>query len=319
MKRDRSFAAGALRQVSDLMDYELLVSRPGIKDKDTNFIWAASFRAPIGVSFTGKNVFFNLFLPEGADKDPEKKLFLNRVGAKFEDDLWQVRRSMDEVTGTYGPALKVVVSNFKSVMLDYTYILKGRFYAHFVFNEADLANVSNALLSLSNKVDGLRVEYLMGAAGEVRIFNAIEENEEASAVTLQAYPDGKEMKWPNDKGNTFFALGNVPEKGVKLVARTDAAKIPKVLEPVEAAQMDGGIVAFHSSNMFLLKLLELIAANYIVVHGFYGSANEDTVTLSVIVPTQQTSALLKVLREMMEEGDSLNFGILEIVDLKELL
>lgn len=320
MKPEESFASRALRNVSKLMDYEVLVSRPGVSEPDSNFIWASTFRAPIGVSFVGESVYFNLFLPEGSEHEGDKKLFLSRVGAKFLDGLWQVRRSMDQVGWTYGPALKMAVTSFRSVILDYTYISKGRTFAHFTFNEMDLDDISETLLMVSNQLDGLRVEYLKKIRGEITVFKVINENEEVSTLTLEAFKDGHK----NSDGHArddgmFFVLGNILDKGVKTVGRASKNSIPEILKPSGVVQMGEELVSFNSGNQFLTNLVELMASNYIVVYGFYGSALNDSINLAINVPTQQTSALMRILRMLIEDTESWSIKLKEIVYFKDLI
>ena len=320
MKPGESFALMALKKVSSLMDYEMLVSRPGISEPDSNFIWASTFRAPIGVSFIRENVFFNLFLPEGSENEGDKKLFLNRVGAKFQDDLWQVRRSMDQVKGVYGATLKIAVSNFKSVVLDYSYIKRGRTYAHLVFNEADLSSISDGLLSSRGQENGLRVEYLKKTSGEITVFKVVEDEDQVSAVTIEASYDGVESQSAgNGNEEMFFIMGNVLEKGVKTVGKLGKNGIPELLMPEDVTEMEGSLVSFSSCNQLIVDLVELMASDYIVVYGFYGSVSNHTINLTINVPSQQTPSLLKNIGQLIKSSGSWKVKLSEIIFFKDLI
>lgn len=319
MKPEESFASIALKNVSKIMDYELLVSRPGASEPDSNFIWASTFRAPVGVSFVRENVYFNLFLPEGSENEGDKKIFLNRVGAKFRDGLWQVRRSMEQFNGLYGPPMKMAVTSFRTLILDYTYISNGRSYAHFTFNEADLDNISTALLSVTNLVEGLQVEYLKKIKDEVTVFKVINEDDKVSTLTLEASHNDFSDSSQQLEDEVFFILSNVLEKGVKTVGKASKNAIPEILMPTDVKEVDGGIVSFDSRNKLLVNLVELMASSYIVVYGFYGSAVNGDINLAINVPTQQTSALMRILRQLIQDTESWSIKLKEITYFKDLL
>lgn len=310
-------AASTLGEVSTIMDYEILLSRPGITEKDTNFIWASSFRAPLSVSFLEDQMFFNLFLPEGSDGDQEKKIFLNRVGAKFLDGFWQVRRSMDEVTGAYGMAIKIALGRFHSSVLDQVYIYRGRFYAHFVFSMDELPEVSEAVLRLTSEIEDLRVEYLRGLDENTLLYRNIMENEEASIVTFIASPSGVNTK-VNGKELPFI-MGNVPDTGVRIVARCNENAVPAVLRPGNVVGFNSGLLSFSSGNDFLQGLVKLMATNHIVFNGFYGSASGEALRLSVVVPSKQTTALVKLVSMLTENGSKLKVQLQEVTDFKSLI
>ena len=59
MKLTESIAGRTLQKICWVMNHEILISRPGTGEPDTDFIWGSTFRAPIGISFIGENVFFN--------------------------------------------------------------------------------------------------------------------------------------------------------------------------------------------------------------------------------------------------------------------
>lgn len=316
MNTGKSLAASTLARASGLMAYEILISRPGMKERDTNFIWASNFRAPIGVSFSEDNVFFNLFLPDGSDKDQEKKLFLNRVGAKLIDGLWQVRRGMDEVTGNYGMGLKLAIGRFRSSILDHVYVQNGRFYSHFVFSAVELPDVSDAIMNISNEIEDLRIEYLKKLDGQTSLFNTISEDDDASVVTISISPSDNGSQGKD--GEMFFVMGNAPDGGVKIVAKGGEKEVPEVLSPVDAVELGSDITSFHSGNGFLKGLVEQLMSNYIVVHGFYGSAAGETVNLSIIVPSRQASPLVRILNSLVESLDDVKIQLQEITGFGDL-
>lgn len=59
MKLTESIAGRTLQKMCGVMNREILLSKQGIGEPDTDFIWGSTFRAPIGISFIGENVFFN--------------------------------------------------------------------------------------------------------------------------------------------------------------------------------------------------------------------------------------------------------------------
>ena len=273
MNANKSSAYRALENISNMMNYEILISRRGISDPDSDFIWASTFKAPVGISFIGENIFFNLFLPEDSEKDADKKLFLKRVEAKLQDGLWQVRRSMGQVVGNYGPALKLAVSSFRSAVLDYSYIEKGRTYVHFLFNEADLDGISRMILAVSNQIDDLRVEYLRNISNDVNVFSALRENEDVSAVTVEISPSDGKAESGSAGDVMFFVLGGVMDNGVKTLGTTKGKKVPEVLEPVEENPLGDGIQSFHSSNPYLRSLVKSLAESYAVIYASPGPAD----------------------------------------------
>lgn len=318
MLSEESFASRALKNVSTLMDYEILVSRPGISEPDSNFIWASTFRAPIGVSIVRDEVFFNLFLPAGSENEGDKKLFLNRVGAKFQDDLWQVRRSMSQVSGNYGPAMKLALSLFKSAMVDYSYISNGRTYTHMVFNRDDLQGVSRALLSIPDQVEDLRIEYMKKTGREFTVFRAIDEKEEVSSVTIEA--SQSDSPPPEGEGDPmFFLMGNILEKGVKTVGKVPGSGVPEILCPREPVQFGNSLVSFSSCNQFLMSLVELMAREYVVIYGFCGSASGNSINLTINLPSRQVPALLRILRKASSNSGEWQLNLNEVIAFSDLM
>lgn len=87
MGKRLTMASEILDRVSGIMNYELMISTAGIREADSNFMWAATFRAPVGINFIHNDVSINLFLPEGSENQKDVNLFFNRMGAKLQDGL----------------------------------------------------------------------------------------------------------------------------------------------------------------------------------------------------------------------------------------
>ncbi|AKA47985.1 hypothetical protein IX51_01520 [uncultured archaeon] len=319
MKPDESPALKALKNISCLMNFEMLVSRPGISEPDSDFIWASTFKAPIGLSFVRDDIFFNLFLPEGSESDGDKKLFLKRVGAKFQDDLWQVRRSMDQMKGPYGQGLRVVVANFRTLVIDYAYIKNGRIYVHFTFNEAELDDISSVLLSVSGQLEGLRVEYMKRIDGDITLFKGIDEIDDVSTITIEATPTGSSASMRTRYGEIFFVLGNIRENGVKAIGRSPVNAIPDIIRPEDVNDMGGGLFSFSSGNRLINKLAESMASDYVVLYGFYGSTVNSTINLVINVPRQQTAAVMRILNNAVKDEADWKVKLKEITFFKDLI
>ena len=150
MKLTGSITCRTLREICRVMDHEALLSRPGIGEPDSNFIWGSTFWAPIGISFIGENVFFNLLLPKGSENIPDKKMFLNRVEAKFYDDVWQVRRNIDQIKGAYGLPLKAAVAGAKSLTISNSYELPKA--SEKAFSDSRRSTLKSANLSGPNLI-----------------------------------------------------------------------------------------------------------------------------------------------------------------------
>ncbi|WMT45588.1 MAG: hypothetical protein RE469_05165 [Cuniculiplasma divulgatum] len=58
--------------------------------------------------------------------------------AKFQDGLWQVRGNVSELSTVHENVLNLAVSGFQSVVLNYSFIEKGRYFLHFIFNSQEL-------------------------------------------------------------------------------------------------------------------------------------------------------------------------------------
>lgn len=306
-----SHAYEALNQVSRAVDYEMLISRPGISEPDSNFIWASTFKAPVGISFIRDEIYFNLLLPKGSENETDKKIFLNRVGARYKDELWQVRRSMDQMDNMYGPSLKLAVSALDSVVLDYAYIEKGRTYAHLVFNSTELPKISHGLLSLGNQEGGMRVEYLRKASGETSVFDVIDEHEEVSAVTIEA----EELSGGYHAGKvaTYFILSNILDSGLRIVGTAGNPGVSDLLKPSGTVSVDDSTVSFTSNNQLLMDMVEMMAEEYIVVYGSYGKADGSTLSLTINIPSKQTPSLLKVLSQIVEKSEGWRITMKEVL------
>jgi hypothetical protein len=76
MKFDGSITDDILRNMPLFLDYELLVSIPGIAEADSGFMWGSNFRAPVGISLQDGKVSFNLFLPAKSEKGQKYIAFL---------------------------------------------------------------------------------------------------------------------------------------------------------------------------------------------------------------------------------------------------
>ncbi len=310
MKPSGDIASEILEQVSDLLNYELLVSTPGIKEPDSNFMWAEKFRAPVGINVIQNDVSFNLFLPEGSENEKDKKLFFSRVGAKLESGLWQVRREMSELSEDYASTIKLALGQFGSVILDYSYIQEGRYYAHFTFNDSDLAGISSTLIALNDVLQGYRIEYLRTIKHHASIFNGIEEIGEVATVSVDISREG-------GSGGGFdgyfpFVMANFLNGGVKTLGKGMGKTPPDILGPSDVSRVRGDIISFKSKNDHITELVKLVASNFIVLYGMYGVANGDSLRLMMPIPKQQTSILLKVLHTLINQRPGWNIKLSEL-------
>lgn len=314
MKPKGDMASEILEQMSDLLNYELLVSTPGIKEPDSNFMWASNFRAPVGINVIQEEVSFNLFLPEGAENDKDKKLFFSRVGAKLQDGLWQVRRIMSDLSEVYASIIKMALEQFNSVILDYSFIQEGRYYSHFTFNESDLAQISAVLISLTDVIQGYNIEFLRKLKKHIFIFNGIEEIEEVSTVTVEIYPADLERGIKPRGAESFFVMANYLNGGVKTVGIKKDGSAPNILDPFSLSEIYGNVVSFKSRNKHVMELVKRIASNFIILYGIYGAASDDYLRIMLPLPRQQKSALIKVLNDIMGNHPDWNIKISEVSD-----
>lgn len=318
MKSKKTVASGILENVSGLMDYELLVSRPGIKEADSDFMWASSFRAPIGINFVGGEGSLNLFLPEGSEDDKDKKIFLTRVGAKFQDGMWQVRKSLKEVHGEYGFALRNGLSNFRSLVLDHSYIQRGRYYAHFTFNVNDLDELSEGLMSFAEIIEGYRVEYLRKLHDPANVFDDIDERGDISMVTVEITQSSGPKANEFSEDMVYFVMSNFLDDGIKTIGKVRNNKVPKILAHSGLTDISHGVKYFKSGNELIIDLIQRIALDYIVLYGLYGAAGENYLHLMLPIPSQQTSSLLRAVRKLAGESSEWKIKLIEISSYSDL-
>lgn len=312
MKPNGDLASEILEQVSELLNYELLVSTPGIHEPDSNFMWAEKFRAPVGINVIQDDVSFNLFLPEGSENEKDKKLFFSRVGASLENGLWQVRRDMSELSEVYASTIKMALTQFRSVVLDYSYIKEGRYYAHFTFNESDLSSISATLIALNDVIHGYRIEYLRTLKDQKAIFDGVDEIREVATVCI----DITKTEGGNDGGGYAslfpFVMANFLNGGVKTLGKNVSKIPPVILEAEKISNVGGAVISFKSRNCHITELVKLIASNYIVLYGIYGIANSDSMRLMTPLPKQQTNIFLKVLNFLITEFPGWNIKLAEL-------
>lgn len=316
MKPYGDIASEILEQVSDLLNYELLVSTPGIREPDSNFMWAEKFRAPVGINVIEDEVSFNLFLPEGSENEKDKKLFFSRVGAKLENGLWQVRREMSDLSEIYSQTIKMALTQFGSVILDYSYIQEGRYYSHFTFNESDLAGISATLIALNDVIHGYNIEYLRNLKTHAAIFNGVEEIGDLATVSIEIFKDGASKNGID--GHFPFVMANFMNGGVKTLGKHIGRSPPQILEAKDVASIRGDIVSFKSKNIHITELVKLVASNFIVLYGMYGIANGETMKLMLPIPRQQTNILLKVLNTLIVDHPGWNIKLAELSEFGDL-
>lgn len=309
MISDRTIAHEILDNIPELVDYEILVSTPGVRESDSGFMWSSSFRAPACLNFIGESVYMNLFLPEGSEDDKEKKLFLTRINAKLQDGLWQARRNLDELNGVYSSSIKMAINAFRSLILDYTYILRGRYYAHFTFNSSDLADISSLLVSFADSVEGLRIEYMRRLGPSSPLFSGNSADEDVSAVTISITPRNGVEKSTHD---AYFVMGSMLEKGRKTIARNNGSDIPEFFGAANVSRLDSNETFFESCNAFLNSFLDKLMGDFVVIYGVYGSAGKNSANVVITLPTQQTTPLLRAINTVVNSQEQWDAGILEI-------
>lgn len=321
MKFDGSITDDILRNMPLFLDYELLVSIPGIAEADSGFMWGSNFRAPVGISLQDGKVSFNLFLPAKSEKDKNISLFFNRVGAKFQDGLWQVRRDMSELSTVYENVLNLAVSGFPSVVLDYSFIEEGRYFAHFIFNSQELPRISEALVSFAKLISSLRIEYLRKLEQASGAFGEVSETDETTVVCIGIEPkDDGENRSEED---FFFVMANYIENGAKVVGsylnRDKASKLPDFLKPGEAYEMESGVWSLKCQNPLLSSLLTLSKTHFLIVASIYGIARTNSADVLVTMPSVQMSVFLSIMSELAESNPEWNMTIKEVSRLKKAL
>ncbi len=297
--------------ITEMIDYELLVSTPGIKEPDSDFMWAQRFRAPVGVSFVGTDVYINLFLPEGSEESKDKNLFLNRVSAKFQDGLWQARRNLNRLSGMYGSSLQMAVNTFRSMFLDYSFIQNGRYFAHFIFSRADLQQISVALVSFADSVEDLRVEYLRKLDADSTLFRGDASLDDVSAVTLGF---GKEAGLDGDsvQKGINFVMASFIDQGIKTICKVSENKLPQFFKATDVQSIKDDVVFCKTSNELLIALISELMSNFIVIYGIYGVASDNSANVVFTLPTQQTTAFLRAMQSISSDDGSSEISILEV-------
>jgi hypothetical protein len=318
MKLTGSIACRTLQEMSRVMDHEALLSRPGIGELDTNFIWGSTFSAPIGISFIGDNVFFNLILPKGSENIADKKMFLNRVEAKLYDEVWQVRRSLDQIKGPYGPPLKAAISGSRSLIINDSYVDRGRVYVHFVFNGYELPYISQQLLLSINEESDVRLEYLREMNEGHTVFSVTDEKSEYTAISIEISHREEKSTGKERIDEIFFVMGNFLDNGVKTFGKKVNEDIPEILQPERVSDLEKNMVSFYTNNQLIVTLVELLSSEYVLLHGFCGSASRTAIKLTMNVPVQQIQSLLRTLNKVMKGSDLWRLQLSEVVPSSQL-
>lgn len=310
--------SNVIRSVSSMVDYEALFSRPGAGEPDSSFMWTSKFSAPVGMSFLGETLYFNLFLPGGSENEADKKVFLNRVGAKFQDGLWQIRRKMDDKDGSYGHIMKIALMKFRSLVLVNAFIRNGRTYTHFVFNRGDLPAISRAALSVPKMGKEISVEYLKKTDGENILLKRLQDTEDVYAVSLQIkYPPSKLIQ-SSVENETPFVLTMLHSNGIKGVGKLNGIELPSILNATDMSEINGKVVSFSSNNDFLINLMKSIVSDYIVVYGVYGVVRNDSLNVIINVPKQQTAPLMRLINGFSDTYSSLELRLKEVISYRDL-
>ncbi len=317
MDKKNCHAFKGLKKIHELLDFEVLMSRPGISEPDSRFIWASTFMAPESAVFIDGQMFLNLFLPEGSENDPEKKIFLNRVGAKFQDGLWQVRRRMDQLKGQYGGPMQTAMSVFKTAIVDQMYIRKGRNYGRLLINHSELEFYSRILLRVQKERPDFRIEYYRPFDGRDSAFLIPGMEEELVFVTLEFHKNTQPDPTVSGEDEFFFTLANFVEGGVKAVALSKYSNVPEILASVEVSSPTENVFTFKSNNEFILSLVRALANQYVVILGYYGTINRENATLTVAMPREQIQIFMRTLAEVANEAHECNPIITEVVSLKD--
>lgn len=321
MKFDGSITDDILNRMPVFLDYELLVSTPGIAEPDSGFMWGSNFRAPVGIILQDGKVSFNLFLPAKSEKDKSISLFFNRVGAKFQDGLWQVRRDMAELSTVYENVLNMAVSGFKSVVLDYSYIAEGRYYAHFIFNSEELSDISKSLVLFSKMIPGVRIEYLRKLENPSDAFKEVSEMDDTDVVCVRFEP--KEDGENRDEEDFFFLMANCIENGAKVVGtyinKSDSSKLPGILRAQQVSEIGSGVWSLKCQNPLLTNLLTLSKEEYLIIASIYGIARTNSADVLMTMPAVQIPVFLSILSSLTDSNPEWNLTIREVSRLKKAL
>lgn len=312
MKAMGELASNILGKMRELVDCELLVSTPGIKEPGSNFMWASSFRAPVGIDVIGEEVTFNLFLPEGAEHDNDKKLFFNTVNAKLVDGLWHARRNMKDLSESYASVIRMALTSFRSVILDQSFIEEGRYYAHFIFNQQELPAISNALISLAGEVRGYRIEYIRKLRNRESIFNEVEELGTVSTIVLVISKKGNENVDRKESADVPFIMAKLINQGVKTIAKAQESGIPQLLSSGKTSEIKDRIVEFDTSNNLITDLVRNSSQNFIIIYGLFGYVKGESIFLMLPIQRKQIGAFLQVLNDLREQYKEWDISIPEI-------
>ncbi len=315
MSEEGSISYRSLKNTSKIMQYEILISRPGISEPDSSFIWASTFTAPLGISIHGDEVYFDLFLPAGAENEGDKKLFLNRVGAIYQDGIWQVRRTHEQMKNIYGPMLKQTLTSSRTLFMDYAYIEKGRVYLHTLFNEKDLPLISRTILSIDSKSLDLRLEYLRKLKSDSTAFENLRHEGENTSVTIEAIIQGSSSESTQLTEKAQFLMGSAMDKGVRTVAYASEGNIPEILKPINMEKIDEHVFSFLSTNEIVVKLMEFMIEQNTVFYGYHGYATENSLTITVNLPKPLTTSLLRVMGKLVEKVPQYEIRLKEVADL----
>jgi hypothetical protein len=217
--------------------------------------------------------------------------------------------------------LNAAVSFYPSVVLDYSYIEEGRYYAHFIFNSGELHKVSEALVTFSQMIPGMRIEYLRKLEHAAGAFNEVAETEETTVACIGIEPadDGKNLV----EDDFFFVMANFIENGAKVVGSylnpTKNTTLPKILQAGEISEVSPGVWSLRCQNSLLSSFLTLSKAEYLIVASIYGIARTYSADLLITMPSVQMSVFMSILAKLREGNPEWNLTIREVSRLKKAL
>lgn len=317
MDKKNSHAYVGLKKIPELLDLEILVSRTGIGESDSTFIWASTFMAPESIVMLDGQMFLNLFLPEGSETDQEKKIFLNRVDAKLLDGLWQVRRRMDQLKGDYGGPLQFTLSTFRTAVVDQAYIRNGRAYVRLLMNSCDFDLYSRLMLRGIRERKDLKIEYFRKSEGKNTNYLIPGLEEDLCFVTMKFGTGNQISPSYEEDDQFFFIMANFVEGGVKTIGRTKSGSVPQILLPEEVSNPAENVYTFKTNNKFVLSLMRQIAYQYALIFGFYGTISKDSASLTAAIPKEQVQFFLKILASVSEENGDCTPLVTEIMSIKD--
>ncbi len=317
MDKKISHAYLGLKRIHELLDTEVLISRQGVSEPDSDFIWAPTFMAPQSIVMLDGQLFLNLFLPEGSEEDQEKKIFLNRVGAKFQDGLWQVRKRTDQLKGSYGAPLQFTLSTFKTAVVDQVYIKNGRVYLHLLMNNAEFELYSRLTIRRQKEVPDLKIEHFKNYDGKSPAYLIPGMEEDLYFVTMKFGTGTHVFPTKEEDDQFFYVLANFVEGGVKTVGYSKEGIIPELLAADEVSSPAENIYTFKTNNRFILSLMKEVANQFVVVFGFYGALSDQCATLTAAIPRKQVKMFLRILSSISEETQECSPIVTEIISLNE--